>query len=228
MARAFRSAATDFYYQSIRLVPANLAWGAGFLAVLAIAAWLSPILALLAAPLLCLPFVGIAGMAAQIVRGRDVVLSDMPATMRAHALPALAAGGVLAAATVAFAANVGAGIGMGGPVGLGFATLAAWGLAGSWVLAVAFWPLLVDPARAAVPVTRRTRLAALVVLAQPLRFAALAAALALVLLASTIAFAALVSVSVAYVALVAARVVLPAADAFEARLAAEVATAGPA
>jgi hypothetical protein len=227
MARAFRIAATDFYYQSIRLVPANVAWGAGFLAVLGIAAWLSPILALLAAPLLCLPFVGIVGMAAQIVRGRDVVLSDMPTAMRAHALPALAAGGVLVAATVVFAANVGAGIGMGGPVGWGFATLAAWGLAGSWILALAFWPLLVDPARATVPVTRRTRLAALVVLAQPLRFAALAAALALVVLVSTIAFAALVSVSVAFIALVAARVVLPAADEFEARLAANAAT-GPA
>ena len=227
MARAFRVAATDLYYQSIRLVPANLAWGTGVVAVLAIAAWLSPILALLAAPLLCLPFVGIVGMAAQIVRGKDVVLSDMATAMRAHGLPALAAGCVLAAATVVFAANVGAGIGMGGPVGWGFATLAAWGLAGSWILALAFWPLLVDPARATVPVARRTRLAALVVLAQPLRFATLAAALALILVVSTIAFAALVSVSVAFIALVAARVVLPAADEFEARVAGDAAT-GPA
>jgi hypothetical protein len=227
VARAFRVAATDFYYQSIRLVPANVAWGAGFIVVLAIAAWLSPILALLAAPLLCLPFVGIVGMAAQIVRGKDVVLSDMPTAMRAHAVPALAAGGVLVAATVVFAANIGAGIGVGGLVGLGFATLAAWGLAASWILALAFWPLLVDPARATVPVTRRTRLAALVVLAEPLRFAVSAAALALVVLVSTVAFAALVSVSVAFIALVAARVVLPAADEFEARVAGDAAT-GPA
>ena len=43
---ALRAAATDLYSQSIRFVPANVAWGAGLLAVLALAAWQSPLLGL--------------------------------------------------------------------------------------------------------------------------------------------------------------------------------------
>ena len=224
---ALRAAATDFYYQSIRLVPANVAWGAAFLGILAIAVWLSPILALVAAPLLCLPLVAIARLAAQIVRGDDVVLSDAAAAIRSFGRPAVASGIVLVLATVAFAANVAAGLGAGGPIGWAFAVLAAWGLAATWVFGLAFWPLLVDPDREAIPVIARARMAGLVVLAAPLRFAELGAAIAVVTLISTVAFAALLSVSVAFIALVAARVVLPAADQLEARLA-KPAASGPA
>jgi hypothetical protein len=215
---AFRAAATDFYYQSIRLVPANVAWGAGFLGVIAIAAWVSPIFALVIAPLLGLPFVGIVRLASQIVRGEDVVLADFGSAMVTYALPALAAGIGMLVATLVFAANVASGIGVGGPIGWGFATLAAWGLAATWVVSVALWPLLVDPAREAIPVARRARLAGLLVLASPVRFAALAAALAVIALVSAVATPALLSVSVAFVALVAARFVLPAADRLEAGL----------
>jgi len=37
LAAAIRAAAYDFYYQSIRLVPANLLWGLAFLAWLIVA-----------------------------------------------------------------------------------------------------------------------------------------------------------------------------------------------
>ena len=77
LANAFRVAAVDFYYQSIRLVPANVAWGAGLLGIFAVGMWLSPTIGLVLAPLLALPFVGVVRLAAQIVRGGDVVLSDM-------------------------------------------------------------------------------------------------------------------------------------------------------
>ena len=215
---AFRAAGVDFYYQSLRLLPANVAWGAGLLAVLAIAMWLSPALALVVAPLLALPFVGVVRLAAQIVRGEDVVLSDVATAIRSYAVPALVAGIVTVAAGFVFATNLIGGIAGGGAVGWAFATFAAWGLAALWIVGLALWPLLVDPAREAVPVAARARLAGLVVLAYPVRFAILGTALAAVTIASAVAFAALLSVSVAFVALVACRVTLPAADELEARL----------
>jgi hypothetical protein len=221
---AFRLAATDFYYQSLRLVPANVAWGAGFLAVLAVAFWLSPTLALVIAPLLCLPLVGIARLAAQIVRGDDVVLSDVVTTMRSHGLSAVAAGVVFEVATLVATTNVVAGIAGGGAIGWALAMLAAWGLAALWVAGLAFWPLLVDPTRDAMPVAARARLAGLVVLAHPARFASLGASVAVVTVVSAVAFAALLSVSVAFIALVASRVTLPSADQLEARLARSAAT----
>jgi hypothetical protein len=222
---AFRAAGADFYYQSIRLVPANVAWGAGFLGVLAIAFWLSPALALVVAPLLCLALVGIARLAAQIVRDDDVVLSDIATAMRSHGLPALAAGVVFEVATLVAATNVVAGMADGGAIGWAFAVLAGWGLAALWVAGLAFWPLLVDPAREAMPVMARARLAGLVVLAHPARFASLGASVAVVTIVSVVAFAALLSVSVAFIALVACRVTLPSADQLETRLSPSAATA---
>ena len=216
---AFRAAATDFYYQSLRLVPANVAWGAGLLGVIAIAMWLSPILALVVAPLLALLFVGIVRVTAQIVRGQDVVLSDVATAIRSYAAPALVGGIVTVVTGVVLATNLIGGIASGGPVGWAFATLAAWGIAGLWIVGLAFWPLLVDPDRETVPVAARARLAGLVVLAAPLRFAILGASLAAVTIISAVAFAALLSVSGAFVALVASRITLPAADELEARLA---------
>jgi hypothetical protein len=223
---AFRAAGADFYYQSLRLVPANVAWGGGFLAVLAIAFWLSPALALVIAPLLCLPLVGIARLAAQIVRSDDVVLSDITTAVRSYGLSALAAGVVLEVATLVAATNVVAGMSGGGAIGWAFAMLAAWGLAALWVIGLAFWPLLVDPARDAMPVAARARLAGLVLLAYPVRFASLGASVAVVTIVSVVAFAALLSVSVAFIALVASRVTLPAADQLEARLTGPAATPG--
>jgi hypothetical protein len=223
---AFRAAGADFYFQSIRLVPANVAWGAGFLAVLAIAFWLSPALALVIAPLLCLPLVGIVRLAAQIVRSDDLVLSDIATALRSYGLSALAAGVVFEVATLVAATNVVAGIAGGGAIGWAFAMLAAWGLAALWVVGLAFWPLLVDPARDAMPVAARARLAGLVVLAHPARFASLGASVAVVTIVSVVAFAALLSVSVAFIALAASRVTLPAADQLEARLTGSAATPG--
>jgi hypothetical protein len=216
---ALRGAATDFYYHSIRFVPANIAWGACLLAIIAVAVWVSPLLAVAATPVLCLPLAGIARLAAQAVRGEDIVLSDMGTAMRSFARPALAAGVASTVAVVVLASNVVTGISTGGPLGWAVATLAAWGLVATWVLALCFWPLLVDPARARTAPSARARLAALVVLTQPVRLGRLAAILAVVSLASAIAFPALLSVSVSFVILVAARIVLPTADALEARLA---------
>ena len=76
--------------------------------------------------------------------------------------------------------------------------------------------ILLDPARAECRVLVRLRTAGLLVLAFPVRLAALGGLLAVVVLASAVAVAALLSVSVAFAALVVTRFTLPAADRLEA------------
>ena len=87
-----------------------------------------------------------------------------------------------------------------------------------WLVAWAAWPLLLDPDRADRPVRERLRTAVLLVLAYPLRMAMLGALLAVVVLVSSVAVVALMTISVSFAALVATRYVLPAADRLEARL----------
>jgi uncharacterized membrane protein YesL len=82
----------------------------------------------------------------------------------------------------------------------------------------AAWPLLLDPVRADRPVRERLRLAVLLVLAYPLRMGLLGAVLAVIVLASSVAVIALMTISVSFAALVATRYVLPAADRLEERL----------
>ena len=98
------------------------------------------------------------------------------------------------------------------PLGWAMATLALWGLVAAWLFAWTVWPIVTDPWRAAWPVRERVRLAAVLLLAHPIRIAALGVVLAAFLAVSTVAFVALLLVSVAIASLVAARYVLPAAD----------------
>jgi hypothetical protein len=84
-----------------------------------------------------------------------------------------------------------------------------------WVLAVPFWPILVDPERDDTPALARARLAALVVVAAPGRLAWLAFLLLLLLLVSTVAFVAVLTIAPAYASLVAARYTLPLSDRLE-------------
>jgi uncharacterized membrane protein YesL len=214
---ALRDAFGAFYFNSWRLVPANLAWGAGVIALYLIAL-ASPVLALLALPLLALPTVGVWRLAALAVRGEPVALSDAFEAWRSFAAPAVAIGIAAVASAAILGTNVAVGIATGTAFGWALATLAGWGLAVIGLLLLAAWPLLVDPWRSDVPVRGRLRVAALLVLAHPVRIAALGLVVLALLVASTIAFAALVMVSIAFVALVDSDVVLPAADRLEARL----------
>ncbi|HET9458141.1 MAG TPA: hypothetical protein VFO78_12415 [Candidatus Limnocylindrales bacterium] len=214
-----KAAAVDFYYQSIRLVPANVLWGVTLLALLALAIGGGPLVPLVAAPLLAIPYVGVARLAALTVRGRDVVLSDVWRTYREFGLVALGIGAVVTVATVLLASNVVIGATQGSFVGWAFATLAGSGLLAIWVLSFPLWLLLVDPERSEQRRRDRLRLAVLLVLAAPGRTALLAFVLALLLAVSTVAFAALLTISVAYANLVAARYLLPLADRLETWLA---------
>jgi hypothetical protein len=215
---AIRTAAFDFYYQSIRVVPANILWGISVLAVLAVATAGGPLGTLAVAPLLAIPYVGVVRLAALAARGRDVVLSDVVRAYREFGLPAVGIGLLTTLAVALLASNVVVGATMGGLGGWVFATLAASGLLGIWVVGFPVWVLLVDPNRADRPARDRLRLGVLLVLAAPGRMAALGALLLIVLLLSTVAFAALLTISVSYAALVAARYVLPLADRLEAWL----------
>lgn len=219
LGRAVRQAAGDFYYNSWRLVPANLAWGALLLATLAMAGLWSA-LALLALPLLAVAYSGIARLAALIARGEMVGLGDAFTAWGRYLGPALALGAGLLLAAGLLGFNVWYAIADGGVPAVAIGTASAWGLATLATFAVVAWPLLVDPAREDAPVRSRLRLAGLLMLAHPGRMLGVAAVVVVLLAVSTAAFAALLSVSVAFSALIAARYVLPAADRLEARLAA--------
>jgi hypothetical protein len=104
------------------------------------------------------------------------------------------------------------------PMAWTLATMAGWGLLALVAYALIAWPILTDPRRDAQPLRDRLRLAGLLLAAHPVRMAGLALLIGLILVLSTVAFAALLTISLSYVALVSARYVLPASDRLEARL----------
>lgn len=213
---AIRAAFSDYYFNSMRLVPANVAWGAGLIVVVLVGlVW--PLGGLLLLPLLALPTAGIFRLAARIVRvAPDAGRQDILWPYRHAVRPALLLGVGLVAATVILATNLLVGIGQGQPGGWVLATLAGWGLVAVWGATLVVWPLIVDPAREAQPLLARLRLAAALLLVQPLRIGALAIAVAITTAISAVLTAALLTISVSFIALVACRVVYPAADRLEA------------
>lgn len=214
---ALRTAAVDFYFASWRLVPANLAWGALLLVLLAVAFRSLPG-ALFLAVALAIPTTGIYRMTALIARGEAVRLRDALEAYGRFALPATALGLAGVLGTTVLTVNMVSGITViGGPIGWAIATAAAWGLAFLWSWLLCAWPLVTDPARDGQPVAGRLRLAALLVLAHPLRVGGLLIITLVLLILSTVLFAALVTISVAYCALVGCRSVLPSADRLEGR-----------
>ena len=212
---SFRAAAFDFYYQSIRLVPANLLWGGTLLAWLWLGLGAGPLVALVTAPLLAVPYVALARLAALTVRGRDVVLSDIVTAVRRYGLAALIAGAIATLAVAILASNVIVGANLGGPAGWLLSTFAATGLVALWVYGIAFWIVLVDPDREDRPAISRARAALLLAVAIPGRLSWLALLLFLLLVVSTVAIVALLTIAPAYALLVAGRYVLPRADRLE-------------
>ena len=149
----------------------------------------------------------------------------MGAAWRGEVRPALLLGAGVLGATTVLGFNLVTGILSDTLPGWAFATLAFWGLVGTWLFAWVAWPILLDPERATQSVRERLRLAALLVLAHPVRVGALGLVLAALLVVSTIAIVALVTVAVGFSAIVASRYVLPAADRLESRLAGHVSEA---
>jgi hypothetical protein len=212
LAASFRAAATDFYFQSIRLVPANLLWGMGLLAWLVFGVAAGPLIALVSAPFVAVPYAAVARIAALTVRGRDVVLSDVTDAIRRFGLPALAVGAIATLAVAILASNVVVGVNLGGPVGWVLSTLAFMGIVALWVFGIPFWVLLVDPDRDGTSAIRKARLAGLLVVAVPGRLSWLALLLFVLLAICTVAIVALLTIAPAYALLVAGRYTLPLAD----------------
>lgn len=214
---AIRIAAQDGYYHSWRLVPANLVWSVVAIGLAALVLLAPPAILLL--PLLALPTAGLFRVTTRIARGEAVSFWDAIDAWRTDALRTIAIGAAFVAAAVVLGFNVISGLTSDSPIGWGLATLAAWGLVATWILAWTVWPILLDPARAEGSMADRVRLAGLLVLAHPIRLGLLGIVLGLFLAVSTLAVVALATVSVAFSALVASELVLPAADRLEARLA---------
>lgn len=213
---AFRAAFSDYYFNSMRLVPANVVWGAGLIVIVLVGlAW--PLGGLLLLPLLALPTAGTFRLAASIVRAAPHPgWHDVVWPYRHAAGSTLALGALLTAATVVLSANLLTGfVGQGGPLGWVIATLAGWGLVAVWSAALVGWPLVVDPARDGQPMLARLRLAGAILLVDPIRVAALAVAIGITTAISTVLTAALLTISVAFIALVACRAVYPVADRLE-------------
>ena len=212
---ALRQAAIDFYFNSIRFAGANLVWGLVLLVVL-FAAVVWPPAAMLAV-LLAVPLAGLHRMAALLVRDEAPSFSDFVEGMRRFGLHAT---GIAAAAALAGAillTNVTIGFGSDGPVGWFLGASALYGLIALAMFLVATWPVLVDPNRAGSSLRRRLQVAALVVIGRPGRLFLVTAIIVLVLALSTVLLAGIVLFGVGYASLVAARWVLPTADALEAR-----------
>lgn len=214
---ALRLAATDFYFNSWRLVPANLVWAAGLLVLLLLAGTGNALLGLVFAPLLAFPTFGLFAMAGMIHRGNGVSTTDSFRAWRTMWQRIAVLGVVLVGAAAIFVTNVAVGILRQDVIGIAIATAAAWGLLAMVVVGVILWPLAADPDRAERPFREVVKLAALLALAFPIRFGALSLLLLVIVAISTVLFVALLTVGIAFVALLSARFVLPAADRLEAR-----------
>jgi hypothetical protein len=215
---ALRAAGADFFYNSWRVVPLNVVWGIAFLVALAATIAVHPVAGMLVVIVTAIPLAGLARLGGRATRGLDVNFSDAWEPIRQRPRAVLLAGLGFPLALTLFTVNVLFGFAMGNAIGWAFATAAGWGLVTTVGLGFTFWPLLADPERDTAASRDIVRLSGLLVLAHPFRIAALSAVLVVLLAASTVAFAALISVSVGYAMLVAARYVPPAADRLEARL----------
>ena len=213
-----RDSAVDLYYSFASLVPANVAFGIGLIAlVLAMAASsLGWVVAVVLVPLAA----GCMGLATTLVRDGHTDLGEYAAVIRRP-------GQVVVLGTL----QLGVGLVLvvdllvGGAVGsvLGGVMLlsAVFGLVILWSYSVAAWPIVLDPWRRDDPIGARLRLALVLLVAKPVGVTAFALLLAAFLVVATVAFAAVATVGFAFACLVAARYVLPLADRLEGRTSGE-------
>jgi hypothetical protein len=215
---SLRGAATDFYYHSLRLVPLNVAWGAGLVALLVASVRAPAPLVVVLLGALALPTVALFRVAGGIVRGESVELSDGIRAARRRAVAAM--GVALLASFAAFVLAVNAALGLANPgiIGWTLMTLAAWGLFALWTVALAFWALLTDPDRD-LGVAGAARLASLLVVAHPVRLGGFGLIAGLLAALSVVLVMPVLTISVAFIALFTCHFVLPASDRLEAALA---------
>jgi hypothetical protein len=219
LGRSLRAGATDFYYNSWRIVPVNLVLGLGLVGVALAWVQLGAVVAALLASFLGWPIAGLFRLGTRATRGVGVSLGDALDPVREAPLALLATGLGFSMGVLVLAANMVLGLTEGGVLPWVVATAAGWGLVGVTAFGFAFWPIAMDPERAGMPWGKRARLAGLLVLAHPGRVGLLALVLSLVLVLSTAVVALVLTVAPGFAALVACRFIVPASDRLEARLA---------
>ncbi|MFN8622100.1 MAG: hypothetical protein U0869_15320 [Chloroflexota bacterium] len=223
-----RTALSELWFHWTAALAGNVAWTVVVLGLVVLAgAW--PLGALVLAPLVALPLAGLYRMAGLLIRGEPASAADGWAAWRTHGGRALQLGVVAIAALAVLGADLVVGlVAMGGLVGFALATAAAWGLLFGWAWLLHAWPLLLDPR--ADGTRRGVREAAVLGARTALLFPGRALRLTLVstvvLLVSAVLFAVLATFAVAWVALLGAAVVLPAADRIDAGAAAAAPTPG--
>lgn len=209
---AARTALVELWYHPWPALTSNLAWAMGALLALGVAsAW--PLGGLVLLPLVAVPFAGVMAVATHIVRGEPVDVRDAFRAWRTHGGRAAFLGVLTVVVLAVLAADVVIGLAsMGGPVGWALATGAGWALLAIIALLLHAWPLLLDPVEPGRSVGAALRLGARVALVFPGRAAALTLLAAVVLIVATVLFAVLATVAMAWLAIFASVVVLPAAD----------------
>jgi len=213
--RAARQAATDFYFNSLRFVPANVLFALSVLGVLFAAAIWPPAIVLAAA--LAAPLAGIHRLAALLARDQAASIGDFVDGARRFGLQATGVAALVAILVAVLATNAVTGLESGGPIGWFLGATALWGLVAVAMFTVAIWPVLVDPRHEDVALRRRVQLAGLVVIGRPGRLLLVTLAIAVILVASTALLGAIVLIGVSFASLFATRWVLPAVDELEAR-----------
>jgi hypothetical protein len=211
-----RAATSNFYFNSMRLIAANVIWGALLLLTGALALTSLGIALLVFVLILPIPTAVIFRMAALIQRGQPVAMSDALA-WRVVARRGIGAGLIVGSATLVLIYNIIFGFGSYSTFGWAFGTSAAWGLVVLWFVAASVWPLLFDPERQDEPITGLIKLAGYIILVKPGRYLLLMLVVGAVLFISTILAAAIVTISMAFAALVLAAYAIPAADRIEQR-----------
>lgn len=213
---AVRAATSAFYFNSLRLVAANVVWGAALFAVAGLLFFAFGLALIAFLVILPVPTAGLFRLAALIQRREPISLSDAFA-WRLMAKRAIGAGLVVGGGTFALIYNMVVGFSSTSEFGWAFATSAFWGLIVLWFVAAALWPLLFDPERQDEPVTKLVRLAAVIILVKPGRYLLLMLFVAPLLIISTALGVALVTISMAFAALVLTSYAIPAADRIEGR-----------
>ncbi|MEO7296359.1 MAG: hypothetical protein ABIZ57_09455 [Candidatus Limnocylindria bacterium] len=193
-------------------MPANVMVALSVVFVLVAGAIGGPLVAVLLAPILAFPLSGLFRLTGFIARGRDAVLSDVWTGWRTSWREILLLGVTFMLAVLIFGTNVLVAISVGDGVSVIIGVMAGWGLLGTWLYALLAWTILTDPDRVEINARERLRLAALMAIAFPLRLVAFSLLVAAFLAISTALFAAILTVSLAFAALVTCRYVLPAAD----------------
>ena len=212
---AVRAAATDFYFNSVRFVAANVAFALCVLVVLFAAVIWTPAIVLVV--LLAAPLAGLHRMAALLARGEPASFGDFVSGARRFGAQAagLATGAVLLAAVLV--TNVMTGFAAEGPIGWFLGATAIYGLVALAMYVIAAWPVLVDPNRSGDPLRRKLQVAGLVLIGRPGRLLVVTALVVAILVASTLILAGIALFGVAFASIVATRWVLPTADELESR-----------